>query len=215
MPAVELQRRLAEIEATTTQKVRDSTYLRIISDSLSSAGLPDLSDPSSQRLYDDAIRNADLIVVDNLSTLCRGLKENDADTWTPMQSWALAQRRAGRTVLFVHHAGKGGNQRGTSRREDILDTVVALRRPPAWSAATGAHFQVHFEKSRGFYGEDAEPFEASLVDGLWRYSGIEAGLDDDTLEQLVSEGASLREIAERTGLSKSTVQRRLRAREQT
>ena len=55
------------------------------------------------------------------------MKENDADSWVPVQAWALAQRRAGRSVLFVHHAGKSGLQRGTSRKEDVLDTVIALR----------------------------------------------------------------------------------------
>jgi hypothetical protein len=50
-------------------------------------------------------------------------KENDADSWTPMQNWLLAQRRAGKSVLVIHHSGKSGAQRGTSRREDTLDTA--------------------------------------------------------------------------------------------
>jgi putative DNA primase/helicase len=32
-------------------------------------------------------------------------------------------------LLIVHHTGKGGEQRGTSRREDVLDTSISLRRP--------------------------------------------------------------------------------------
>ena len=66
-------------------------------------GLPDLSDPESQQFYDDVIADAELIVVDNLSTLCRGLKENDADSWVPVQSWALAQRRVGKSVAFIQN----------------------------------------------------------------------------------------------------------------
>ena len=108
-------------------------------------GLPDLSDPESQQFYDDVIADAELIVVDNLSTLCRGLKENDADSWVPVQSWALAQRRVGKSVAFIHHGGKSGQQRGTSRKED-----------------QGCRFELHFEKTRGFHGPDAEPFEARL-----------------------------------------------------
>ena len=73
----------------------------------------------------------------------------------------------GRAVLFVHHAGKGGPQRGTSRKEDVLDSVIALRRPEDYKASEGARFEVHFEKTRGFTGPDAEPFEATLIEGGW------------------------------------------------
>jgi putative DNA primase/helicase len=122
----------------------------------------------------------------------------------------LAQRRAGRTVLFIHHAGKSGKQRGTSRKEDILDTVVALRAPSDWSATRGAYFEVHFEKSRGFFGAAAEPFVAELKGSTWKVSEIESSVDPETLMALQSQGLTLREISKRTGLSKSTVQRRLK-----
>ena len=39
------------------------------------------------------------------------------------------ERRRGMAVLLIHHAGKSGDQRGTSAREDIMDTVISLRRP--------------------------------------------------------------------------------------
>jgi hypothetical protein len=71
------------------------------------------------------------------------------------------------TIWWCFHrrhlrAGKGGQQRGTSRREDVLDTSISLRRPADYSPAEGARFEVHYEKHRGFYGADAEPFEAKL-----------------------------------------------------
>jgi hypothetical protein len=37
-----------------------------------------------------------------------------------------------------HHAGTNGRQRGASRREDALDTVIALRRPEDYSPEQGA-----------------------------------------------------------------------------
>jgi len=45
----------------------------------------------------------------------------------------LAQPGAGKSVFFVHPAGKSGTQRGSSRKEDVLDTVINLRRPPDYS----------------------------------------------------------------------------------
>ena len=71
-------------------------------------------------------------------------------------------RRRGVSVLIVHHAGKGGQQRGTSRREDVLDTSISLRRPDDYIPTEGARFEVHLEKARGVHGEAAKPFEAKL-----------------------------------------------------
>jgi hypothetical protein len=129
--------------------------------------------------------------------------------WLPVQMWALGLRRAGKSVLFIHHAGKTGVQRGSSRKEDVLDTVVALRRPPKYSADQGARFEVVFEKARGFYGRDAAPFEAHLVDGTWVTGEIKAGEDDESLKALKEAGLSLRDIEERTGVPRSTIGRKL------
>src|SRR3712207_8895249 len=75
----------------------------------------------------------------------------------------LMIRRPPRSTLFpyttlfrslIHHAGKGGQQRGTSRREDALDTVIALRRPADYEPEQGARLEVHLEKARGVAGLD-------------------------------------------------------------
>src|SRR6478672_1561999 len=99
---------------------------------------------------------------DNLSTLCTNGSESASDAWVPMQNWLLKLRRRGVAVLLIHHAGLNGRQRGTSRREDALDTVIALRRPPDYSPEEGARFEIHLEKTRSMVGEGAAPFEAAV-----------------------------------------------------
>jgi len=64
---------------------------------------------------------------------------------------------------IIHHAGVNGRQRGTSRRQDALDTVIALRRPADYCPLQGARFEVHFEKLRQLAGAGAAPFEAFVV----------------------------------------------------
>ena len=81
----------------------------------------------------------------------------------PIQTWLLKLRRHGISVLLIHHAGTNGRQRGTSRREDALDTVIALRRPEDYSPEQGARFEIHFEKLRNRVDSaGAMPFEARL-----------------------------------------------------
>ena len=166
MPAATLQERLTRIIEMAKEAPPDPAYWRILSMDLQDGGF-DLGNEGDQRALKSDLVDVDVIFIDNVSTLARLGRENEAKSWLPIQEWALEQRRAGRSVVFMHHAGKGGAQRGTSRREDVLDTVIALRRPQDYQADQGARFEVHFEKNRGFYGDDAKAFEAALGLGGW------------------------------------------------
>ena len=104
MPGVVLQERLARIVASTDRE--PAAPLRIITPDLQARGMLNLSDPAEQAALVPFLDGIDLIVVDNLSTLCRSGKEAEGESWLPVQEWALRQRAAGRSVLFVHHSGK-------------------------------------------------------------------------------------------------------------
>ena len=204
MPAVVLQERMNRIvEAADTAP--SSEYLRFLPMDLQEGDF-DLGNDADQRAIEPDLAGADVVIVDNISTLARIGRENEAESWLPVQEWALRQRRAGRSVVFVHHAGKGGAQRGTSRREDVLDTVIALRKPQDHRADQGARFEVHFEKNRGFHGDAANPFEAALGAGGWTMRDL-ADADMARVAVLSAEGLSVRNIAGETGMSKSTVAR--------
>jgi AAA domain/IclR helix-turn-helix domain len=208
MRAVDIQERFSSIRAMSEAEPNPE-FLKIAAADTFRDGLPNLGDRDQQQLYADIIGDADLVITDNLSTLFPSLKENDADAWVPLQEWALSLRRANKSVLFIHHAGKGGLQRGSSRKEDVLDTVISLRRPPDYSATQGARFEIHFEKARGFWGPDAEPFEAQLVGQDWIMSPIKSGDDIDSLKAMHAQGMSIRDISERTGIPRSVVHRRV------
>ncbi|MGH8114875.1 MAG: AAA family ATPase, partial [Rhodanobacteraceae bacterium] len=107
--------------------------------------MPNLATPEGQRAVERAAENAEVIVVDNISSMVRGGKENDADSWDQADKWARRMRHSGHSVIFIHHTGKSGQQRGTSRREDALDTVIMLQRQRDEKASTGARFELRFE----------------------------------------------------------------------
>jgi len=111
----------------------------------------------------------------------------------------------------VHHSGKNGAQRGGSRREDILNTVIGLRRPSEFDAESGCVFDVVFEKARGFYGDDAKSFRAQLVtnaDGAMHWERRE--LVDELAEQvreLSASGKTQRVIATELNIGLGSVNR--------
>ena len=126
MPLSLFQERLSGIKQWRGQEI--SKPFNILSPDVQEFGIPDLSSTEGQNEIDTLISDEiKLVVLDNLSTLFRSGKEYDSDSWLPVQEWLLRLRSRGKSVLLIHHAGKSGQQRGTSRREDVLDTVITQK----------------------------------------------------------------------------------------
>jgi putative DNA primase/helicase len=201
MPLVSLQERLRAISSGLGAVIPNDGF-RVLAADNTENGLS-IGSEEGQRAIDPLLSGVDLVIFDNLSTLCTNGSESASDAWVPMQNWLLKLRRQGIAVLLVHHAGTNGRQRGTSRREDALDTVIALRRPEDYSPEQGARFEVHFEKLRNRIESDgAVPFEAKLdeisdheANGIrW----IDCDLRPPVLKQasaLFQDGLTVREVA--------------------
>jgi putative DNA primase/helicase len=208
-----MQERIASIVAGSEEEPPDPSYLSILTPDLQDMAMPNLAHQEDQEAIADLIRDTEVVIVDNLACLARHGRENDSESWLPVQTWLLGLRRQGKSVITVHHAGKGGAQRGTSSREDVLDTVISLRRPKDYDPSEGARFEVHLEKARGVYGQEAAPFEAALrmENGvaIWVCRSLEDSVRAQILA-LKAEEYSIRDIANETGLSRSKVQRILK-----
>lgn len=209
MAAADLRERFKRIIDSSDVKPEPG-MLEILTADLIEFGIGNLASPDVQAELDPWLDGVELLILDNLSSLTHVIRDNDAESWNPIQEWLLRLRRRGVSVCVFHHAGKGGEQRGTSRREDVLDISISLRHPSDYVPAEGARFEVHFEKSRGVFGDCVRPFEAKMEvlndKTIWttreiedvNYSRVKALLDDDL---------SVRDIADETGISKSTVHR--------
>jgi putative DNA primase/helicase len=211
MPAELMQERARTLMAASACHPPDESYFRLLAMDRQELGTSlNLARPEHQAAVEAQLDGAELLVLDNLSTLVNGGRENDAESWDAVQSWLLQLRRRGVAVLLVHHAGRGGEARGTSKREDVLDTVINLKRPEDYDPEEGARFEVHLTKARGIAGDDALPFEAKLqvVEGrdLWTCTTLR-DREMDEVERLSHEGGKVRDIAAELNISKSKVNR--------
>ena len=91
-----------------------------------------------------------LIVLDNLSTLRRGVNENDNSETQALLDFLVKLRHMGYAVLLVHHTNKAGEQRGASILEVPMDYIIKLNHPSKAELAfkKGASFTVEFTKVR-------------------------------------------------------------------
>ena len=217
MPSQVLNNRLKNTISASDQKNYPKNTLWIFGIDLHDEVMPDLGTEKGQKIVDqyiETIPDLKLIIIDNLSCLLRsGGCENDAESWRKISSWALRKRAQGFSLIFVHHSGKDGAQRGTSKKEDILDTVIALKHPYDYAPSQGARFEVHFEKSRHSYGENVKPFITRLDTENDNCKWIIGDLPDSNKHkviQMYKEGLSVKEIATDLGISRQAVHKHLK-----
>ena len=177
----------------------------------SSSEVLNLTDPEAQ----DSItrlclqRGIKVLILDNLSCLFTGIKENGADEWEMVLPWLLTLRRHRIAVLIVAHAGRNGNMRGTSRREDAAFTVIRLDEVSDKGSERkhGARFISRFTKDRNSKIEQPaiEWSFQTAPDGIVTITTKEAdGIA--VLVQWVADGlTSATDIASEMGLSKGTI----------
>ena len=188
---------------------------KIITPDLQPNNIRRLSTPEGRAdLLEVLTGDVSLVILDNLACLYGG-DENDAAAWDDMQTFILQLRTRGISAILVHHSGKSGEQRGTSHREDVLDTVINLRRPGDYRADQGARFEVIFEKARNLHGEQIPEIEASLIAAanggtVWAWQRIEDSRLRQIIDLYTNAGMKQNQIAAELGMSQSNVSRRLR-----
>lgn len=154
----------------------------------------------------DAYPEIKVLILDNISCLFSGINEDSKQDWEPINAWLIRLRHRGLTTVLVHHAGKSGQQRGTSGREDSLDTVIQLSLPAGYDAREGCHFELHFTKCRSVQGDAVAPLDVHLqtINGAsqWSVKPVEVS-KLDLARRLVADGVSgPSDLAEELGVTK-------------
>ena len=168
-----------------------------------------LAEPTHQQaILDHCQTNAiDVLILDNLSTAFRGLKENESDSWEQVSPWILDLRRRGIAVVLVCHAGRNGQIRGTSKREDAAHWILSLEDMDCTDEEGCHQFKTKFTKCRNV----APSFVPALA---WKLLHTEQGILSETraidlydqfLELVAGGIGSATEIAQELGKGKGTI----------
>lgn len=161
-----------------------------------------ISHPAYQAKYEKEIENFDVIIFDNLSGLTRPVSNHDGDLsqWQRIQPWFVRLRDKGKTIILLHHAGKSGDQRGHSDKEDPMDNVLKL----VPFEAAGLGIEIRIKK-----GRDLKPHEKRSIraEGVFSDTGLFWHWEyaNDAVESRVERMHVLKvpksAIAQETGLS--------------
>jgi YesN/AraC family two-component response regulator len=128
-----------------------------------------------------------------------------------VQDWILQHRFRGRTVVFLHHAGKTDAQRGTSKREDMLDTIIRLKERRDLESEDECACELSFEKSREFSGAEAEALlvRVTKTAATWQRESLKDHTQEKVRE-LSEQGLTQKEIAAEMGLTQGYISKLLK-----
>jgi KaiC/GvpD/RAD55 family RecA-like ATPase len=185
--------------------------LIIVTPDLQADPMPNLATEEGRTRLEPMLSGVDALAIDHITALIRPQGDGgEGDKWVQqVQPWLLEKRRAGLAILLDHHSGKGGTQRGTSVREDILDVIIRLEQVA--EANDGARFKVVFEKTRGFYGKEAEEFEARLTtingNASWTMSDTTESEEFNALVDMLRDKISVEQAAKELKIGRATAYR--------
>jgi hypothetical protein len=152
--------------AQTAGEIPSDDQLGTMCKDYQKAWRPKLSTAKDRKFIEDRIfgHGYEGLILDNISTLWPTSQENQSDRSAILAEWFTDLNQRGVWVIFLHHAGKSGEQRGDSEKEDMLSFVLKLRRPANYKAEEGLRVEVHVEKNRHKPSESRwlMPFEIAL-----------------------------------------------------
>jgi hypothetical protein len=162
-----------------------------------------------ERIREDAL---DLVILDNFSTLGEVEDENAAASFNAIQQFLLQLKVQGVATILIHHAGKSGDFRGSSKLAATFETIIQLERISQGAEHGAANFRVRWDKVRaGGPKRKVREVAARLVEDAfvepaaskWDFETAEIEKLDELRERLVAgDFQNQKEIADHFNVSK-------------
>jgi len=216
MDQLTLQERQTEIAKAFIPVVPVRGFMKIITPDQQPKFPPRIDTKEGRARIEEHCIEGGLLILDNISTLCPGGDDKESEDWSTTQEWILALRRRKVSVFLVHHAGKSGDQLGTSKKEIQLSCNLKLRTHGEYTAEDGLRVECRITKLRRrgrdgrFFAKWAQPFEISyrVNEGAAEFS-TRPMLDilrKRAVQYLVA-GMHANDVVQETGLSRYSVLR--------
>ena len=219
MHAEDLKDRLAMLIHTVQgiDVAAASENLKLMPRNFQAAGadFPDIADRKGQDAVLKAAmeHRADLVILDNFSTLAEVEDENEASSMNPVLAFLLRLKQAGVATILVHHSGKNGRTyRGSSKLEATFEVILGLMRDEDAVASDGTRFETVWTKFRGLPDPSISP---ALV-RLWTPVGHGASVwsaapaESDMVRRMIAEAqtghhTTQRELAKALDIAPGTL----------
>lgn len=165
-----------------------------------------IADPLHQQGLSSMLPDGSVFIIDNLSTGQSGMRENENDDFDVIKDWLLSLRRRAITVIIIHHAGRNGEMRGGSRREDPAHWILSLK-DATEDGSCAKEFVTRFSKCRNCRERDAPPLRWALKETSGRFTVYcDPFGNTDALLTYIKEGVtSATELADMFGVQCGTI----------
>lgn len=208
----------ADIFAGVQQALKSNLYFQHyeeIAERIENAVMNLTNREHQEKLLEFCLDNKiEVLFLDNLSCLFRGVRENEADDWERIQPFLLNCRRNKISVILVAHAGRSGESpRGTSKREDIMDWIIKVKQSENGAEQSESNnikqssFKISFEKNREGSLDEASPqgFIFTTQDGQMKIKFVKENIEEQFF-CLVEGGVNkCGDIAKELGFSKGYI----------
>lgn len=161
------------------------------------ATFPLITEAAGMKFVRECVRQnaTNLVILDNFSTLGEVDDENAASSFNAIQQFLLQLKVQGVATMLVHHAGKSGDFRGSSKLAATFETIIKLERLGSTVEHGAAAFRVRWDKVRaGGPKRKVREVAARLLEDAfaerlmskWDYEAAEIERLDELKELLVA-----------------------------
>ena len=156
-----------------------------------------------------------VVFLDNISCLASGMKENEADEWSPIINKFVKWKNMGCTVFYFHHLNKSGASSGSTMQDRTIDMVIRMSKPDHKQKIKtfdeqGVQAIVDFPKWRLHDNSKyAEPHMLICENWKWEKMPILAS-DEIEIIKLLKSNLDVKEISKELDIPAASIYRKIK-----